>query len=136
LLPWLVVQMVATLAGCPAEQPIQPDYEDADAGAPVALRCVPTVSGPSEVLEGNTIALHFDCGAGGELPPSGLEMESMPEGAVFDADEGVLRWTPRLDQAGTYTLTLRFSSTGQELPVRISVLDRWFEDDEGPRHSG
>lgn len=54
--------------------------------------------------------------------------ENLPAGAVFDAENLILRWTPSFEQSGTYTINLTVSdgqfSVSQPLTITVNHVNR------------
>ncbi|MEY4578766.1 MAG: hypothetical protein RL701_3469, partial [Pseudomonadota bacterium] len=71
---------------------------------PAAL-CQPTAAGPYNVLERDTVTLTVRCGSGSALPAQ-LTLSPLPSGSIYDAATATFKWTPGIDQAAKYTLTL------------------------------
>jgi hypothetical protein len=76
------------------------------------------------ILEGETLLLQVTASdADGDMLT--LSASDLPAGAEFDADTGVLAWTPTNQQAGSYTMTFVASDgalTGTGL-LKVNVLD-------------
>jgi spore coat protein H len=94
--------------------------------------CKPRVEGPADVLEGSALELRFTCESGEPLRGSDLELDALPEGALLSNDEPMLRWTPGLDRAGNYAVTVRVPATDERVELRIGVVDRWDHPDNVP----
>jgi len=71
------------------------------------------------IEETETLELAVDCGV--------TEIQPLPDGASFDADASLLTWTPRLDQAGVYRVTV-----GETHVLTIGVADKWDDPSNVP----
>jgi spore coat protein H len=88
--------------------------------------CLPQVGGPYWLEE--TQALAFDIACSGVAHP--LELLAPPAGLTFA--NGHVAWTPGLDQAAVYDLTVRVPATGETAIVRIGVADKFDDPDNVP----
>jgi hypothetical protein len=97
-----------------------------DAGVPVepATHCQPTAAGPYVLLEGDSVAVRITCQTGLQMP-SALSFDTLPLGATYDAATATLTWTPTLDQAAEYDLTVRARPWNETSVVRVIVVDAW-----------
>ncbi len=91
-----------------------------------AARCEPTAGGPYNVLEKEQLTVQLRCETGLEQP-NRFSIEGLPPGAVLDKDSATLTWTPALDQAAVYELTVRAKPSNETAPLKIAVADR-FDD--------
>jgi len=93
--------------------------------------CQPTAGGPYWLEEGETLTLTVSCANGRPFPAPVFRIESLPPGARYDHKTATLRWTPGLDQAAVYELTLRgpANETGR---VKVGVADNWKHPDNVP----
>ena len=57
--------------------------------------------------------------------PEALSIDDLPSGAAYDKPTGTLSWTPGLDQAAVYELTLRASPWNETGKLTIAVTDRY-----------
>lgn len=87
-------------------------------------RCAPTAGGPHWLKEGEALTLTVSCASGRSFPGAVFRVEPLPPGADYDKHTATLRWTPALDQAAVYTLSLR-APGGEEGTVKIGVADHW-----------
>ncbi len=100
---------------------------DAPATADAGVACAPRAGGPHWLEEGETLTLTIACTVGPERGPGELafSVDPMPAGTSYDPATATLSWTPGLDQAAVYQLTLGVvggaaADTGQ---VKIGVAD-------------
>ena len=93
--------------------------------APCGLSLIP--AGPYFLEETDTLTISVRCASG--APPSAVRIAALPSGASYDADEGTLRWTPRLDQAGVHALTLSLPGAAESTALRVAVADRFDHPD-------
>lgn len=123
---WVLVAFGACTAG------VSPAPEEAAGGgdavpALAAERgpCRPEAGGPYAVEEGEALAITARCA--GELALGGheLRVSGLPRGAAYDPARAEITWTPALDQAGVYHLTLSAPATGEAGTVKITVADRF-----------
>jgi spore coat protein H len=102
-----------------------------DTNPPVAEpgRCGPTGRAGLSVEEQDQLVAAVTCDP--PLATGQVLLAALPRGATFDAATGELRWTPALDQAGSYHLLL--SVAGAEMgAVDVAVLDRFDHVDNAP----
>ncbi|MFP2926537.1 CotH kinase family protein [Pyxidicoccus sp. 3LG] len=118
------------------------DDDDDDRPRP---RCLPTAGGPHWLKEGESLELKLSCATGRRAKGGDFDIEPLPRGARYDKHTATLRWTPGLDQAAVYTLTL--SAKGKDKgkdrdkgkgkddetgTVKIGVADNWEAPDNVP----
>lgn len=89
--------------------------------APSKPLCQPTTTGPYDVLESEPLTVHVTCKTGLVLP-AGSSIAPLPLGASYDAQSGTLRWTPTLDQASSYLLSVHVGD--ETAAFEIFVIDR------------
>ncbi len=109
-------------AGPDAATPAGADAS-ADAGPAQGHRCDPTGGGPYWLVEGETVRVPLRCATGLSLDTWEFSVDPLPDGARIDSGDATLVWTPRLDQAAVYALSVRVASLGEEGAVRIGVAD-------------
>lgn len=86
--------------------------------------CGPTGGGPFAVVEGERLTIALTCAD----DPAGRAAEQfaiadLPAGAALDPATATLTWTPGLDQAAVYDLTLRVADEATTGALRIAVAD-------------
>lgn len=98
---------------------------DSDAGTPPPKQtaCGPTAGEPRWVLEGEALTATVTCATGLTGPTLRFSVENLPKGASFDAASATLRWTPGLDQAAVWLLTLQEASTGETGTLKVGVAE-------------
>lgn len=84
-----------------------------------AATCMP-VGGTWWVLEGDAIDIPIACASGDD--PGAYTLDPLPPG--LQQGPTSLSWTPGLDQAATWQLTLTVA-TGETTTLTIGVLDAW-----------
>lgn len=94
--------------------------------------CDPGAGGPHWILEGEPIAVDVGCATGLLVAPHAFEVVDLPRGATYNADTGLLEWTPALDQAAVYDLVIAVPTLGEVGQVRIGVADAWDHPDNVP----
>lgn len=96
--------------------------------------CRPSAGPPRWLEEGDTleVSLVFACENGDEVPGSDVRFQALPDGASYDPDTGLFRWTPGLDQAATYDLVFRLEQTGEPGELRVGVADAFDAPDNEP----
>ena len=91
--------------------------------------CGLAVGGPGWILEGASARIPIAC-ANGEVP-QGLTVAGLPDAARWDAEAGVVAWTPSLSDAGMYQIEA--SLPGGELARgRVGVVEAWDADGNQP----
>lgn len=116
--PEASAQTLATAAPLAGEEDDEDDRKDPE------RECHPTAGGPHWLLEGETLEVKVSCATG--LPWRGekFHFKDLPQGAQYDMKTATLRWTPRLDQAAVYELTI--TAPRQESGnVKVGVADNW-----------
>jgi spore coat protein CotH len=78
------------------------------------------------VLEGEPLSVPVTCGTGDD--PGMFTVDPLPPGMTLGPGE--IAWTPGLDQAATYTLTL--TALGETAPLKIGVIDAWADPNNVP----
>lgn len=86
--------------------------------------CAPTGGGPFAIVEGEAIAIPLTCAN----DPAGraaaqFAIAALPAGATLDPATATLAWTPGLDQAAAYDLTLSVAGESTTGALRIAVAD-------------
>lgn len=106
--------------------------ESASEGADdLTPRCVLELH--ADVLEGEALVQPVACSDGARLPPGGtIAVETLPEGAEFDAERSELRWTPSLAQAGTHVIELRQRDAVRLGQLEVDVVDAYADPDNMP----
>ncbi|MBK7824311.1 CotH kinase family protein [Nannocystis sp.] len=93
---------------------------------PPPVRCDPEAGGPYWLLEGEPLkTAAITCKTGMKLAGEDFAIDPLPQGAKYDPATATLAWTPGLDQAAVYELTITavpFAETGT---VKIGVADAW-----------
>ncbi len=98
-----------------------------------AASCLPSAGDAVWVEEESPIEVQFRCTiASGEAGAVFEMISPLPQGARFDPQSGILRWTPSLDQAAVYELELRERHSGETGVLKLGVLDRWSASDNMP----
>lgn len=108
-----------------------PDAGEPDAGEldPAERPCV--LERQAWGLEHEELIVSLACETGFVVDADAIELENVPDGATFDRDSLELRWTPALDQAGTYTIRVRLPER-ERGTIRIGVADRFEHQDNVP----
>ncbi|MGE6758857.1 CotH kinase family protein [Corallococcus interemptor] len=112
--------------GSPFDAGTQPP-SDAGTGTPDAgaapLTCAPTAGDTRWVQEGEPVTAQVTCSTG--LKEAGLRfgVKNLPAGATFDESTGTLRWTPALNQAAVWMLTLEERTTGETGTLKVGVAN-------------
>ncbi len=89
--------------------------------------CGPT--GPTIwATEGQPIRLPLSCSTG--LTPSGFEVSPLPDGARVVGS--TFEWTPTLEQAGVYQLSVREGASGESGALKIGVADAFDQPANAP----
>lgn len=99
--------------------------------APPGPDCLPEAA-PAWIVEGESLSQTLGCASGMTSEQAGIEIAGLPPGATFDGSTGVLSWTPALDQAAVWTMTIAVAATGEEVELRIGVADAWHDSDNVP----
>jgi spore coat protein H len=108
----------------------EPDGSSAS-GAVEPAGCQPSAGGPYTVVETEELTFEVACQKDFAADAT-FKIEPLPRGAKYDDTTATLKWTPGLDQAGTYELTVRAEPPGASGSVRIAVLDRFDAPDNVP----
>ncbi|MCP3141514.1 CotH kinase family protein [Pyxidicoccus xibeiensis] len=128
----MVTILLLGVSGCGGHEdrvPVEPGSSVRRAAAPEhdeqeEPRCGLTAGGPHWLKEGEPLTLTLTCASGRRVRGNGFGIEPLPPGAHYDKHTGTLQWTPGLDQAAVYTLTLH--APGKETgTVKIGVADNW-----------
>jgi spore coat protein H len=77
-----------------------------------------------DVLEGEELVHDVRCPSA-ERGREQIEIESLPSGATFDARSSQLRWTPALDQAGSYVIEVQMQGARDAGRITIDVIDNF-----------
>lgn len=93
--------------------------------APTLPKCKPSGAGPYYLLEGEPVQVQLRCETGADTTQAQLSFESLPAGATYDAATATMSWTPRLDQAAVYELTIRSGSWSETGSVKLGVADKF-----------
>jgi hypothetical protein len=99
--------------------------EDAVSPVPATPRCGLVASGPHWLTEGEAVTFQVSCSTGWSSPERSFQVAPLPDGASFDPATGRFDWTPALDQAAVYVLTVREEHSGEQASVKIGVADNW-----------
>jgi spore coat protein H len=99
-------------------------HPNAGASAPPSMSCQPSAGGPYYLLEGESVSATIVCKTGLHDPRL-LSFASLPPGAAYDQASATLTWTPGLDQAGVYELSILGSSSIDTGTLKIEVADHW-----------
>ena len=102
---------------------------DSGTGEPV---CDPLPGGSVWLAESEPLSLAVSCALGIELDGAEFEIGPLPAGAVYDPTTRLLVWTPALDQAAVYDLTVSVPSLGESTALRIGVADAFADPDNVP----
>ena len=87
--------------------------------------CAPVTGGPYWLAEGETVSFGVTCAGASPVSADQLSLEPLPPGASWDAATATFTWTPGLDQASVWNLTVRVAATGEAAPVKIGVADAY-----------
>jgi hypothetical protein len=99
-------------------------------GAPAV--CAPSGGGPHWLEEGGRLRFPIACATGMRLPGDAFEVAGLPTGATYDPATASVEWTPRLNQAGVYVLTVRAPRLGEEGVVKVGVADKYDDPANAP----
>lgn len=124
--------------GGPAAEPVDDradgdDEETATDGETIEVtRCSPrALGGPFWLTELETVTVPVEC-----LEPLGklaaLEVRGLPPGAAFDPVAGNITFTPGLDQAGVYDLSLQTPGVDDVAHIELQVADRFDDPSNRP----
>jgi hypothetical protein len=94
--------------------------------------CDPLPTGTIWLAEGEMVELTVACALDAELDGADVEISPLPAGAVYDPASRLLTWTPGLDQAAVYDLTVTVVSLGESSPMRIGVADAFDDPNNVP----
>lgn len=94
--------------------------------------CDPRPTGAVWLAEGEALELAVSCALDAELDGADVEIAPLPAGAIYDPATRLLSWTPGLDQAAVYDLTVTVVSLGESSPLRIGVADAFDDPDNVP----
>lgn len=100
------------------------DEGDGDRGGDPKKQCQPTAGGPFWLEEGETLAVKVFCATGREVKGDKFHFKDLPKGARYDKKTATLRWTPALDQAAVYELTI-LGEHKESGTVKVGVADNW-----------
>ncbi|EYF05106.1 CotH kinase family protein [Chondromyces apiculatus] len=87
--------------------------------------CAPSGGGPHWLREGETLTFTIGCTTSLSLDGTALEITGLPPGATHDPATGEVRFTPALDQAAVYDVTVHVPATDETTHVKIGVADAW-----------
>jgi spore coat protein CotH len=104
--------------------------ETPDGGA--SDRCRPTGGGPHWTTEGEAVAFDLSCETGLDLGAGAFATGPLPDGAAFDAESGRFEWTPGLDQAAVYRISIEATEFAEVGEVVVGVADAWDADGNVP----
>lgn len=93
--------------------------------------CGPGAGGPFWLTEGESIDITVACQKADAEPLGGdrFILEGLPAGATYDPASAMISFTPGLDQAAVYDITVKAADLDESGTVRIGVADR-FDDPE------
>ena len=106
------------------DEPIATGTPDASVPVGADTHCQPTAAGPYVLMEGDSVSVRISCQTGLQMP-SALSFDTLPVGATYDPTTATLTWTPTLDQAAEYDLTVRAHPWNETAVVRVVVVDAW-----------
>ncbi|MBK8252816.1 MAG: CotH kinase family protein [Polyangiaceae bacterium] len=89
--------------------------------------CKPTGGGPHWLLETETVSFQVECISGLDLPGTDFDISPLPSGATYNPDTQTFTFTPGLDQAQVYNLTITVKSTGETGTVKVGVADHFLD---------
>lgn len=78
---------------------------------------------PAWLVEGEALQLQLGCRGKVSLPERVVQLEGLPEGAQYQTETGLLRWTPRLNQAAVYDIGVLLPETGEGTTLHVGVAD-------------
>lgn len=78
---------------------------------------------PVSLVEGEPLEVQLGCGSPVDLPQRVVQLEGLPEGALYHAHSGVLTWVPGLHQAAVYEVAVSLPQTYERTMLRIAVAD-------------
>lgn len=116
-----LLAFATSLAACGGED--APNSTDGGTGAdsgPADL-CSFSPSEPAWVVEGEALSVTVSCSSGATL--TDLDIGALPEGATFDTASMTLTWTPALDQAAVYDISLTSAALFASHILQIGVAD-------------
>lgn len=87
--------------------------------------CAPVTGGPFWLEEGETVSFTVTCSGSSPVAADQLSLEPLPEGATWDAATATFSWTPGLDQAAVWNLTVHVAASDERAPVKIGVADAY-----------
>ena len=127
----IILAGIALAGGCSSE--IGGDG-DANLSPPDAIPapCAPGPTGPHWLLEGESLVVDIACTSDLELGGDAFEISTLPAGASYDPQTARLSWTPGLDQAALYELTIAVPDYADAATLIIGVVDRWDHPDNVP----
>ncbi len=94
--------------------------------------CAPGPRGALWLEEGEELAVDVVCLTGLELAGSEFEIADLPDGASYDQVAGRLTWTPALDQAAVYEISISAPTYDEEGKLTIGVADKWSDPENVP----
>ncbi len=98
-------------------------------GGAAPLICGPSGAGPHWVLETEPLSFEISCSNGADVSTLGFELAGLPAGATYDEASKTVSFTPGLDQAAVYpisiTLVVDGTPTDEVGAVKIGVADKW-----------
>ncbi len=107
-----------------------PDSAPPDA-APASF-CAPEGDGPYWVEEGQPVSITLRCTGTVATDAAGLQFDTLPAGATYDAVTRTLSWTPALDQAAVWRLAVTATTTLETTDVVVGVADAYDAIDNVP----
>ncbi|HVV86243.1 MAG TPA: CotH kinase family protein [Kofleriaceae bacterium] len=109
---------LSAVAACTDPPPPEP------AALPPPPQCAPTADGPYSLVEGDTLTFTLHCANAGETRTGDrFVIPDLPAGATYDPSTATVTWTPGLDQAAVFTLTLEVKDELISGRVKIAVAD-------------
>lgn len=87
--------------------------------------CAPDPGGPYWVLETETLNFTVGCQSGLDFPGDAFSFQGLPSGASYDPATRTVTFTPGLDQAETFEVSLEVASTGEKSLFKLGVIDKW-----------
>jgi len=90
-----------------------------------APACKPTGGGPYWLAETEDLSFQVSCLTGEPLKGEDFELTGLPLGAAYDPATSTVSFTPGLNQAAVYEITLLAKPTGEQGVVKVGVADKW-----------